>query len=55
MPDRLKPYVDRLKPIFGGTISMPVDGKTREWTPFPGGASPRPWTSRLTGKRCGVR
>ena len=28
-------FVDQLKPIFGGTISMPVDGETREWTPFP--------------------
>ena len=30
-----QPFVDQLKPIFGGTISMPVDDATREWTPFP--------------------
>jgi LmbE family N-acetylglucosaminyl deacetylase len=30
-----QPFVDQLKPIFGGTISMPVDNETREWTPFP--------------------
>jgi|WetSurMetagenome_2_1015567.scaffolds.fasta_scaffold45141_2 LmbE family N-acetylglucosaminyl deacetylase len=30
-----QPYVDLLKPIFGGTISLPVDGEMREWTPFP--------------------
>jgi LmbE family N-acetylglucosaminyl deacetylase len=28
-------FADQLMPIFGGTISMPVDGETRRWTPFP--------------------
>jgi LmbE family N-acetylglucosaminyl deacetylase len=28
-------FVDQLLPFFGGAVTMPVDGETRAWTPFP--------------------